>query len=111
MATVTAKNLVTSKFIENSQTTQYTAQNGKALIDKCTITNVTASAAKFSINLVLTGSAGTSNLIIKDQSVAAGNVYLCPEVVGHVIESGGSISTISDSTDALVLRISGREVV
>ncbi len=78
MATVTAKNLVGSKFIENAQTTQYTASSVKALIDKCTVTNVSGSAATFSINLVTSGSAGTSNLIIKDQSVTAGQVYTCP---------------------------------
>ena len=110
MATVTAKNLVGSKFIENAQTTQYTASSIKALIDKCTVTNVSGSAATFSINLVTSGSAGTSNLIIKDQSVAAGQVYTCPEVVGHILESGGLISAISNTASALVLRVSGREV-
>lgn len=110
MATVIAKNLVTSKFVENTQTTQYTAQNTKTLIDKCTVTNVGAAAAKFSLNLIATGSADTSNLIIKDQSVAVGTTYLCPEIVGHVIESGGSISTIADTSSALVIRVSGREV-
>ena len=110
MATVTAKNLVGSKFIENAQTTQYTASSVKALIDKCTVTNVSGSAATFSINLVTSGSAGTSNLIIKDQTVAAGQVYTCPEVVGHILEAGGLISAISNTASALVLRVSGREV-
>ena len=110
MATVTAKNLVGSKFIENAQTTQYTASSVKALIDKCTVTNVSGAAATFSINLVTSGSAGTSNLIIKDQSVTAGQVYTCPEVVGHILESGGLISAISSTASALVLRVSGREV-
>ncbi|WP_394651403.1 hypothetical protein [uncultured Acinetobacter sp.] len=110
MATVTAKNLVGSKFIENAQTTQYTASSVKALIDKCTVTNVSGAAATFSINLVTSGSAGTSNLIIKDQSVAAGQVYTCPEVVGHILEAGGLISAISNTASALVLRVSGREV-
>lgn len=110
MATVTAKNLVGSKFIENAQTTQYTATGVKALIDKCTVTNISGAAATFSINLVTTGSSGTSNLIIKDQSVAAGQVYTCPEVVGHILEAGGLISAISNTASALVLRVSGREV-
>ncbi|WP_336165235.1 hypothetical protein [Acinetobacter ursingii] len=110
MATVTAKNLVASKFLENAQATQYTATNVKALIDKCTVTNVTASAATFSLNLITTGTADDSNLIIKSLSVAAGQTYLCPEIVGHVIESGGSISAIAGTANALVFRVSGREV-
>lgn len=110
MATVTAKNLVASKFLENAQTAQYTAQSVLAMIDKCTVTNVTETAAKFSINLITTGSAATSNLIIKDISVAAGQTYLCPEIVGHILESGGSISTNASAANALVFRVSGREV-
>lgn len=110
MATVTAKNLVASKFLENAQATQYTASNVKALIDKCTVTNITGSAATFSLNLITTGAAGDSNLIIKNLSVAAGQTYLCSEVVGHILESGGSISTIAGTANALVFRVSGREV-
>ncbi len=110
MATVTAKNLVASKFLENAQATQYTATNVKALIDKCTVTNVAEGAVTFSLNLITTGTAGDSNLIIKSLSVAAGQTYLCPEVVGHILESGGSISTIASANNALVFRVSGREV-
>lgn len=110
MATVTAKNLVASKFLENAQTAQYTAQNVRAMIDKCTVTNVTTAAVTFSINLITTGSAGSSNLIIKEVSVASGQTYLCPEIVGHILESGGSISTIASAANALVFRVSGREV-
>lgn len=108
--TVTAKNVIPSKLLETSQTTQYSAQNVKALIDKCTITNVGTGAAKFSINLITTGSAGANNTIIKDQSVAVGACYTCAEIVGHVLESGGSISTICDIANTLVIRVSGREV-
>lgn len=111
MANITTKPLVPSKFLENSQATQYTATNTSAIIDKCTVTNTGAVAAKFSINLITTGSAATSNLIIKDQSVAAGAVYLCPEIVAHTLGSGGAISTIADTADVLVIRISGREIV
>ena len=74
------------------------------------LTNVTASAATFSLNLITTGTADDSNLIIKSLSVAAGQTYLCPEIVGHVIESGGSISAIAGTANALVFRVSGREV-
>ena len=40
--TVTIKVLIPAKQAENSQTTQYTAVNCKAIIDKFTITNTSA---------------------------------------------------------------------
>ena len=36
--------------------------------------------------------------------------YTFPEVVGHVLEPGGFVSTLAGSASALVIRASGREV-
>jgi hypothetical protein len=36
--------------------------------------------------------------------------YLCPELVGHVLDSGAFISTIASAGAALTLRVSGREI-
>ena len=64
--TVTAKVLVPAKTIESSQTTQYTATNVRAIIDKFTATNYSASAVTVSVNLVTSGdSAASANLISK----------------------------------------------
>jgi len=57
--TVTVKNLVPSKDVADTQTTQYTATGVTTIIDKFTATNYSASAATISVNLVtLAGSAG-----------------------------------------------------
>ena len=109
--TVTVKNLIPAKQAENAQTTQYTASNCRAMIDKFTVTNTTASAATFAANLVpYGGSAGDANLILKTRSIAAGECYPCPELVGHVIEQGGFISTLAGTASALTIRASGREI-
>ncbi|MEQ1073048.1 MULTISPECIES: hypothetical protein [Acinetobacter] len=109
--TVKIVNIIPSKFAEAVQTTQYTAQNCKTIIDKFTITNISTAAITFNCNLVLSaGAAGTSNLVLKDKSVAAGETYVCPELVGHSIEPGGFISTIASTASALVIRASGREI-
>ncbi|MFL1475205.1 hypothetical protein ACJOYF_18595 [Acinetobacter baumannii] len=107
---VNPKSFVPAKFLENAQTTQFSVGNSKAQIDKCTITNTSSSAVTFSLHLVSSGSAGTSNQIIKDQSVAANSVYLCNEIVGHILGSGGSLSGIASSANALVICVSGREI-
>ncbi len=108
---VVAKPLINSKQMESSQTTQYTATNCTAIIDKATVTNTGAVNLTFSVNLVTSGgSAGASNLIIDDRAIAPGESYTCPELVGQVLASGGFISTIASAATSLTLRVSGREI-
>jgi len=108
--TVTVKTLIAAKDAEASQTTQYTATNCRAIIDKFTATNTTAGALTLSVNLVtLAGTAGATNLIVKLKSIAAGETYSFPEVVGHVLDSGGFISTVASAT-GMTIRAAGREV-
>jgi hypothetical protein len=103
-------NIIPSKVAENSQTTQFTAE-ANTTIDKFTVTNTSAAVAKFSCNLVLVGgTAASSNLIIKEKSISAGETYVCPELVGHSLESKSFISTLSDTAGALTIRASGREI-
>lgn len=107
---IKAKELIPAKYAENSQTTQFIAEAPTA-IDKFTITNTSASVVKFSANLVVASTtAGASNLIIKEKTVAAGDTYTCPELVGHNLAVGSSISTLVDTSSALVIRASGREI-
>lgn len=109
--TVTVKTLVPAKIAEAAQTTQYTATNVRAIIDKFTATNYSAGAVTFSINLVtLADTAGNQNLIVKTKSLAAGETYTFPEVVGFVLDAGGFISTIASAATSITIRASGREV-
>jgi len=48
--------------------------------------------------------------VIDDRTVVPGETYLCPELVGQALESGGFISTIASAATALTLRVSGREI-
>jgi len=108
---VTVKVLVPAKYAENSQTTQYTATGVTAIIDKFTATNISASAATISVNLVtVAGSAGNTNLITKTKTLAASEVYTFPELVGQVLAAGDFISTVAGTASAINIRVSGREV-
>lgn len=103
--------LVPSKVVENSQTTQYTASNVTAIIDKVTATNYSAGAQTLSISLVTVGdTTGNQNLTAKTVALQAGESYGFPEITGHVLKSGGYISTIASAASSINLRISGREV-
>jgi hypothetical protein len=109
--TVTVKVLVPAKYAENAQTTQYTANGVTTIIDKFTATNISASAATISVNLVtVTGSAGNTNLITKTKTLQASEVYTFPELVGQVLGSGDFISTLAGTASAINIRVSGREV-
>lgn len=109
--TVLVKNIIPRKEAENAQTTQYTAENCKAIIDKFTVTNTSASNVNFSVNLVASaGVPGNSNLVLKTKAIAPGQTYSCPELVGQVLEAGGFISTLSSAAAALTISASGREI-
>jgi hypothetical protein len=97
--------------MEASQTTQYTATNVRAIIDKATVTNTDTVSRTFSVNIVTSGgSAGNANLVIDTRTVQPDETYLCPELVGHVLAPGGFISTIASNATSLTLRVSGREI-
>lgn len=109
--TVTVRSIIPAKLAENTQTTQYTASNATAIIDKMTATNTSSSNVLLSVNLVaIGGSAGASNLIIDARAIAPGETYVCTELSGHVLESGGFISTLADTASALTISASGREI-
>lgn len=108
---VNVKVLIPAKIAENVQTTQYVATNVSTIVDKFTATNYSASAATISVNLVTQfDSAGNQNLIIKNKTLLPSETYTFPELVGHVLQPGGFISTIASAASAINIRSSGREV-
>ncbi len=110
MATV-YKCVLESKDTENSQTTQYTAPTGtKFIIDKFTVYNRSGAAATLTINMVASGGSAAASNVKLVRSVAIGETYTLPEIVGHVLNAGDLISTLASAASALVIRISGREI-
>lgn len=107
---VTSKRVV-AKILEDAETTQYTAGAGvRAIIDKCTATNYSGSSATLSISLVTSGaSAGDAYLVVKDKSLAAGETYTFPEIVGHTLNSGDFISTNPSAATSVNMRVTVRE--
>jgi hypothetical protein len=109
--TVTTRTLVPAKQAESAQTTQYTANNCKAIIDKATITNTTNNNVTFSANVVTAAAtAGASNLVVNLRQIAPKECYPLPELIGQVLEPGDFLSTIAGAAASLTLRVSGREI-
>jgi hypothetical protein len=110
--TVTVKVLIPAKQAENTQTTQYTATNATAIIDKFTATNTSAGNVTISVNLVTSGdSPGAGNLVVDTRAIAPDETYTFPELVGQVLAAGGFISTIASAATSLTIRASGREII
>ena len=109
--TVLVKVFTQAKQAESSQTTQYTAVNCRAIIDKFTATNTSASNVTFSVNLVANAeTAVTGNLIVQAKTIPPGKTHVLTEVIGHSLESGGFISTLASAASSITIRISGREI-
>ena len=104
-------NIIPRKQVENSQTSQYTVVSGKTIIDKFTVTNNSSSSATFNCNLPASGDSATdSNKVLNNRIIIPGETYACPELVGQILEIGGSISTIASAASALTISASGREI-
>lgn len=104
-------NIIPRKYAENTQSGQYTSENAKTIIDKFTVTNVSANNIDFSTNLVANGdTASNANLVLNARTIASGETYTCPELVGQTLEAGGFISTLAGAASSLVISASGRVI-
>jgi hypothetical protein len=108
---VTPKPLIASQQLTDSNATYYTATNVRTIIDKMTICNTTAGAVTATIDIVDSGgAAGVTERLISARSIAAGETYPCPEVVGHYLSNGDTIQGLAGAAASLTIRASGREV-
>ena len=107
---VAAKPLISAQFAPNAETTMYTASGVRTIIDKFVGYNSGAAAAVLTVRIVIVGgAAGISNTLIV-KSLAAGETYTFPEIVGNVLDVGGFVSVLAGTASAVVVRASGREV-
>ena len=108
--TTNAKPLIDAKRAENSQTTQYTATNVVSIVDTFTVRNTTAGAVTFAVNVVPSGGTAGADNIFLSKSIAAGQTYTCPEIVGQILKAGDFLSTLAGAATSLTIRASGREI-
>lgn len=102
--------IVAPKYMENAQTTQYTAVNCRTRIDKAVMVNVSGTNQTASANIVpVGGAAGTSNLVMKARQLAPNETYTCPELVGSYLDVGWFLSTLASAASSIVLYVNGTE--
>lgn len=105
------RTIIPRKLLETAITTQYTAVNCKAVIDKFTVTNTSLNNVVFDCYLVLlAATAGAANRVIATKQIAPLETYTFPELVGQSLEAGGFIATSCGTASTLVISASGREI-
>lgn len=106
------KCVVESQYAPNAETGIYAPGTGvRGTLLKFTATNVTGTAATITIKLIPAGgSASAENTITLTKSVEPGGYYAFPELIGHTLNPGDSLSVIAGTASALVIRCTAREV-
>ena len=108
--TTNAKPLIDAKRAENSTTTQYTATNVVAIVDTFTVHNTNVGSITFAVNVVPLGATAGADNIFLNKSIAPGQTYTCPGIVGQILKAGDFLSTIAGAAASLTIRASGREI-
>lgn len=107
---VTANPLFQAAYLAATDTTLYTAAGVRTILDKVTAHNTDTGAILVVFNIVPSGgTVGASNKVVA-KTLAAGEAYTFPEVVGHVLGPGDALSGVAATASKVVVRVSGREV-
>lgn len=109
---VTAKALVEGKLLPSTVATQYTATNGKTIIDKMSAMNITspAAASVVYVYIVTAGTAASTATLFVQKTLQGQETYTFPEIVGHTLEAGDFIAAYSSVASSVSFRSSGREI-
>lgn len=105
---IAVKQLISPQQLTNATATYYTSTNLITRIDKLSITNTTAGAVTATIYLVPDGgSAGNSTTVTSAKSIQAGETWNCPDVVGQVLNIGGTIQAVASANTSLTISAAG----
>jgi hypothetical protein len=108
---VVAKVLAPPNYVGLTATSVYSPSGVLAIIDKCTAHNVSGADAVLSIHLASPEAiALNENKVLFNRTIAPGQTYLCPEVVGHALRAGSNIFVSASVAGVISVRISGREI-
>ena len=112
--------LIPSQYLKAALTTFYTAPKAgvlgaltsiTAVIDKATATNVDTVNHNLTLYLVPSGStADNTNVKIINQVVEPKECIDLYQIVGHALNTGGSVQVQADIYDLINIRITGREI-
>ena len=109
MAT-TPQRLIASQLLTDTAATYYTATNCTARVDSFTLTNTDIVPVPVTVYIIASGgTASADETIISAKSLAAGECYTCPEMMGW-LKSGEFIQAFAGTANKVVIRSTGIEV-
>lgn len=110
--TVVAQTLIQAKYAVSAFEVQYSPSGARTIIDKFTATNNGTSPVEFSLFLVPNGQSvgNAQHRLLNRREIEPKACYTCPEIVGHVMESGDSIVTLASVGGSITIRASGRVI-
>ena len=108
--TVVSKPIIPTQYAADAETTEYTSAGVRTIIDKLTAYNSSGGAVTVTVKLVNSGDTAGAEDVLETKSVAAGETWGFPSVVGHSLAPGDFISVIAGSASVVVIRATGREV-
>lgn len=87
-------------------------EGGGTLVDKVSATNTDSVTRTVTVRIYPPGESptGTEFIIVQAKQILAGATYLFPEVVGQLINAGGSLHMEGSAPGVIVARASGREI-
>lgn len=85
---------------------EYTSENCQTTIDTMGVVNVSGSSAVATVTLSAPG--GTDTFAIS-KTVLPGKSWPFPEIVGHLLESGGKVNVACPTAAAMKVRANGRK--
>jgi hypothetical protein len=104
---VTPKALIEVQQLTASAATYYTSTNIVTIIDSFKLVNVDTVARTATVSIG--ANAGGTQFIVA-RSLAPGECYNCPEMVGQILNAGDLIQALADSANKVNIRASGRQV-
>ena len=86
-------------------TVAYTSENCETALDKITAVNTTGSNAVITLTLTLAG----GGVLAISKTIAGGKTWPFPDVVGQVLDNGGTVTQESVPTLSIKTMGSGRQ--
>ena len=106
--TYATRELLVQAWIPSAAAAVYTSTGGNTIIDKISTTNTDTAVRDVSMYVVASGGSASLLTLIKTKSLAPGDCYLWPEVVGKTIAAGATVQASAGAASKVNIGISGR---
>lgn len=108
---VNIRELIPAIQVAATATTYATSSNCVTRFDSFTLTNNDTVVQTVTVHVIPSGgTASAVNKIINAKSLAPGECYTCPEMVGKAIKAGAFVQALASTAGKVTLHASGIEV-